>query len=90
MHEFLFVFGDLLEIDLSISAEEPLENFNDAKACEAKDGVPDDGPAHRLNGCVKEVFEGSFNDIHLLEVLAGFKVLVLYLAIFTLSTKGRG
>ena len=63
-------------------------NFKDAKACKAKDSVLDAGPVSRLNDCIKEVFEGGFDDSHLVEVLAGFKVLAFCLTMFIFSSKG--
>ena len=55
LHEFLLIFGGFLGVDAAMRAEEPVENFQDAKACMAKEIVPDVGPVCRLNGCVEEV-----------------------------------
>ena len=65
-----------------------MENFQDAKACKAKNGVSDAGSACRLNGTIKEFFEGGFDDVHLVEGLVGFKVLAFCLVAFIFSGKG--
>ena len=64
----LVVVGNFLGVDVAIYAEEPVEDFQDAKACQTKDSVPDADRVCRLDGWVEEVFKGGFNDGHLVEV----------------------
>ena len=43
---------------------------------------------HRLDGCIEEVFEGGFDDHHLVESFPCFKVLVFYFMLF-IFVEGR-
>ena len=58
------------------------------KAFEANDCVSDAGPVCRLNGGIEEVFKGGFDEIHLVDVLAGFEMLAFHLTAIILVGKG--